>query len=103
VKRYWARRYLVIIESGVSSGLNDMIIPPIQSEICMKVTSPVFITFWKEDIFQNEFRHACERKQMGDVEQKRQGLGMVSLFLVLGHMELISTLTEAKIMGLIIA
>jgi len=28
---------------------------------------------------------------------------MVSLFLVLGHVELISTLTEAKIMGLIIA
>jgi len=40
---------------------------------------------------------------MGDVEQNGQVLGMVSLFLVIGHVTFISTLTEAKIMALISA
>ena len=40
---------------------------------------------------------------MGNVEQKQQALGMVSLFLVIGHVNFISILIEAKIMGLISA
>jgi len=70
----------------------------------MKVpwTTPAPTTiFPTENIFQNFIRLARERKQMSDVEQNRQGLGVFSLFLVLGHVKLISTLTEAKIMGLI--
>ena len=99
--------YLVIIENCISSGLNNMIIPPVQREICMKVpwifpalTSAIFR---KEDRYQNVFRHACERKQMGDVEQNGQVFGMVSLAPVLSHVKLISTLTEAKIVAVISA
>ena len=98
--------YLIIIKNCISSGLYDMIIPPVQSEICVKVPwiFEAFGTiFWKEDMVQNVFRVACERKQMGNVEQNREVLRMVLLFLVLRHVKLISTLTEAKIMALISA
>jgi len=62
----------------------------------MKVIgSPAITCFWMEDIFPNFFILARARKHMGEVEQKRQLLGMVSLFLVVGHVKLISTLKVA--------
>jgi len=98
--------YLVIIENYVSSGLNDMVIPPVQSKSCMKVLRTVpgpSTIFRMENISHNFFRLARVRKQMGDVEQKRQVLGMLLLLLVLSHVKLVSTLTEAKPMTLISA
>jgi len=62
----------------------------------MKVPgSPAITCFWMEDIFPNSFILARARKHMGEVEQKRQLVGMVSLFLVVGHVKLISTLKVA--------
>jgi len=48
-----------------------------------------------EDKFPNSFMLARARKHMGEVEQKRQLLGMFSLFLVVSHVKLISTLKVA--------
>jgi len=93
--------YIIVIENCVPSGLYDMIIPPIQRKICMEVPwiSPDLSTiFEKEDISQNVFRLERLRKHMRDVEQNRQVLRMVPLFPVFGHVKLIRTLTEAKIM-----
>jgi len=62
----------------------------------MKVPGCLAITcFWIEDISPDSFMLARARKHMGEVEQKRQLLGMVSLFLVVGHVKLISTLKVA--------
>jgi len=58
----------------------------------MKVPgTPANTCFWMEDIFPNSFMLARARKHMGEVEQNRQLLGMVSLFLVVGHVKLISS------------
>jgi len=98
--------YLVIIKNRVSSGLNDMIIPPAQSKFCMKVPRTMLASttiFRVENIYHNFVRLACKRKQMGNVEQNGQVVGMVSLAPVLSHVKLISTLTEAKIVAVISA
>jgi len=99
VDKTWGAAYLIIIENCVSSGLNYMIIPPVQTKICMKVLRTVLAPttiFCMENISHNSFRLACERKHMRDVEQSQQGFGMVSLFPVLDQVKLVSTLTEAK-------
>jgi len=62
----------------------------------MKVPGSLAITcFWIEDISHDSFILARARKHMGEVDQKRQLLGMVSLFHVVGHEKLISTVKVA--------
>jgi len=56
-----------------------------------------------KNISHKYIRLACERKHMGNVEQNRQVVGMGLPFPVTGHVKVISTLTEAKIMALISA
>ena len=97
--------YLVIVEDCVSSGLHNMIIPPVQRKICMKVhrTVPSTTISRMKNISHNFIRLACEREHMGNVEPSQQDVGMGFLFAILRHLKFVSTLTEAKIMALVSA
>jgi len=55
-RRYWAT-YLVITENCISSRLNDVVVPPIQSPLLMKV-GYVFEALVIDE-FQHALGHAC--------------------------------------------
>jgi len=64
--------HLVVIKNCVSSRLDDMVIPPIQNIVCMKVPwmfpGPGHM-FGKEDTSHNVFRLTSKRKHMSNAEQ----------------------------------